>query len=149
MTKYPNRNGSKNSNWKGGKAPRKCIVCGCVFLAHKCHINRGGGKLCSRKCSDSLRSMAIVGNKNPSWKGGVTPEVIRSRVSKKYEVWRKEVFSRDGYACKKCGDSSGGNLNAHHILGFSKYPELRFSIDNGITLCKNCHKIEHKKRGAK
>ena len=145
-TKYPNRHGKNNSNWRGGKLRRKCGVCGKIFLEYPSKVKRGGGKLCNRKCLDSYRSTLISGKNNPSWKGGVTPEIIRQRVSTKYEMWRDEVYKRDNFTCQRCGDSKGGNLNAHHIKGFTAYPELRFLVDNGITLCTTCHKAEHKRK---
>lgn len=34
-------------------------------------------------------------------------------------------------------------MEVHHIKNFSEFPELRFAIDNGITLCKQAHKKFH------
>jgi len=60
------------------------------------------------------------------------------------KVWRLDVYERDGFTCRKCGDNIGGNLIAHHILPYALYPELRFDVDNGLTLCKRCHIRYHK-----
>ncbi len=77
------------------------------------------------------------GDKHPNWKGGVTPlnKLIRSSVE--YKLWRVAVFERDNYTCIWCG--SKGYIEADHIKPFAYYPELRFAIDNGRTLCLPCH----------
>ena len=80
-----------------------------------------------------------TGNKNGKWKGGITPINFKLRNSLEYKLWRKSIFERDNYTCIWCGQH-GGKLNADHIKPFSLFPELRFAIDNGRTLCVNCHK---------
>jgi len=69
--------------------------------------------------------------------------------STKYREWRSKVFERDNWTCQTCGARSQVGepvyLEAHHIKLWIKYPELRYKIDNGITLCRKCHKLIHKK----
>jgi len=89
-----------------------------------------------------------IGKNHWNWKGGVTPENTKIRHSIEYRLWRESVFARDNWTCQGC-EIMGGILNPHHIKNFADYPELRFAIDNGITLCKDCHILFHKIYGRK
>jgi hypothetical protein len=60
-----------------------------------------------------------------------------------YKTWRKRVFERDDYTCRRCG-ARGVRLNAHHTKPYALFPELRYCVENGITLCVACHKEEHR-----
>jgi len=72
-----------------------------------------------------------------NWKGG--PKEDRRMSDPYYRDWRSEVFKRDHYTCQLCG-CSGGQLNADHIKPWSKFPELRYELSNGRTLCVPCHR---------
>jgi 5-methylcytosine-specific restriction endonuclease McrA len=74
-----------------------------------------------------------------TWKGGITPKHIAIRNTVEYKLWRESVFKRDDFTCIFC-KIKGGTLNADHIKPFCNYPELRFEINNGRTLCVGCHK---------
>lgn len=78
------------------------------------------------------------GENAPGWRGGVCKESMKIRRSKKYKEWRTSVFEKDVYTCQCCGKYSG-KLQAHHIHSFSEHKEERFVLDNGITMCFNCH----------
>lgn len=59
-----------------------------------------------------------------------------------YKKWRQEVYKRDNYSCRWPGCvAKGKGLNAHHIKTWANYPGLRYFVPNGITLCKNHHKM--------
>lgn len=91
-----------------------------------------------RKAMKGLR----VGAKHPMWKGGITIEHTKIKNSFEYREWRRLVYERDRFTCLKCGVKAG-KLIAHHIESFGDNPELRVEIENGATLCKNCHDNFH------
>jgi 5-methylcytosine-specific restriction endonuclease McrA len=144
------RRGEKNPNWRGGKKEKVCINCGLKFQAYKedriyCSFN------CSQKSKKRIDKIAEKtrskkGKDTPNWRGGTTKESELIRASDKFKVWRNSVYSRDNWTCQKCGEI-GKKLHAHHIFNFAKYPNLRLSIKNGITLCRKCHREFHKRFG--
>lgn len=82
-------------------------------------------------------SFSRLGENNPNWKGGVQRN--RHNGDIRYTIWRARVFLRDDYTCQNC-KKRGVYLQAHHIQSWSKYPKLRYEIENGLTLCRDCHK---------
>ena len=91
------------------------------------------------------RKLGSKGEKNHNWRGGITSENQRIRGSIDYTLWKEAVFERDNWTCQSCG-KRGGDMNAHHILGFAKFPHLRFAINNGQTLCIKCHRKVNRKK---
>ncbi len=85
-----------------------------------------------RKLSESVkRAKAYMKSSDSS-----EHETIRKSLD--YKLWRESVLRRDNWACVFCF-VRGGKLHADHIRPFAYFPELRFSIDNGRTLCIPCH----------
>lgn len=80
------------------------------------------------------------GSKSHFWKGGITKGNQKDRATLKLKEWRRQVFIRDDFTCQGCY-IKGGRLEAHHIKSWAKYPEFRYELSNGQTLCKECHKL--------
>jgi len=89
------------------------------------------------------RESLCRGENHRWWKGGISPINELLRKSPEYKLWRKAVFERDNYTCIWCGRRDK-TIQADHIQEFSKRPDLRFAIDNGRTLCKECHIKRHR-----
>jgi len=102
-----------------------------------------------------------TGENNNKWKGGITSLTDKIRKTNKYKEWREKIYRRDNYTCQLCGDNSGGNLIAHHIVYFHNLIESNnikilsdiykceelWDINNGITFCDKCHEGFHNKNG--
>lgn len=87
--------------------------------------------------------LAISGENNVNWKGGVSAQTKTERntfmQTVEYKNWRRGVFQRDSFTCQKCGETGSGKLNANHVLPYVTFPELRLEVLNGETLCIDCH----------
>lgn len=146
--------GIKKLNWKEGRP--KCRVCPKQLSGYK---NKTGA---CKKCSFSFYT--VYGGRfekgyNPPFSGKKGAEIWgskenhprwisdRSKLKKSrsqaydyaYKLWMREVKNRDGWKCKISNDDCSGRLEAHHILGWKSHPELRYEINNGITLCHLHH----------
>ena len=119
---------------KQTKVEIECLNCGKKLLRTPSLVERVNRTFCSRECSVEHNR----GENNPSWRGGKSTELHRLRVSAAFKEWREFVFERDDYTCRECGQR-GGVLHPHHIKPFAKYPDLRFDVSNGVTLCVGCH----------
>lgn len=139
-----------NAYWKGKKFPIE--IRKKMSESHKKNpVRFWKGKKFSEETKEKIRK-SLKGNKRCLGKRWIVPnrrnpmrnELLLIRQSSGMVGWKNSVFSRDNFTCQVCGQY-GGKLNAHHIKSFNNYPELRQDINNGITLCVNCHKKCHKK----
>lgn len=126
---------------------------GCEYTMQNKEIQEKAKKTCLKKYGVDNYIKLIprrIREESPTWKGGkkITP---RNRQDYFYREWRKGVFERDKYTCQCCGANStntkGNYLVGHHIYNWKNFEDLRYSVDNGITLCLHCHHEFHKKYG--
>ena len=75
--------------------------------------------------------------------GNIRVGAARNRNSPAYAEWRQAVFERDNYTCQRCGTVREG-IEAHHIKPWAHFPESRYDVGNGATLCGPCHSRWHK-----
>ena len=124
-----------------------CNHCGTPTLKdHKARRN-GERFFCSLQCHGKWMSENLIGENNYRWNDELTDEERENgrTVNPGYYVFVKGVMARDNYTCRICGFTSQGGtgLNAHHLNSYDWDKENRTNIDNGITLCKDCHKDFH------
>lgn len=81
-----------------------------------------------------------VGEKSPRWiKDRTLVKLDKERGGPLHKQWSKNVKQRDNWKCKLADKNCKGKLVAHHILSWRDYPEFRYIINNGITLCHAHH----------
>lgn len=146
-------------NWKGKKQSPEHIA--------KRVAKKLGSKMSDE--AKNKMSLAKVGKKRPLWvlenqsrkmrekrAGTVLLTKLAEQIRKcfKYRQWRSDVFERDNWTCQVCFKRGGITLNADHIKPFALVCrenniksledglncEELWNINNGRTLCLECHK---------
>ena len=90
--------------------------------------------------------LEYLGKNHPNYNPNIPDEERFNRRGNDHKLWSRQVLSQNDYTCQICSQH-GGNLNAHHLNGWNAFPEQRFDLDNGVTLCVDCHKDFHKMYG--
>lgn len=115
-----------------------CELCNSVFLVNKARIKtvRFCSKVCQGKFFNGEKSCHYKKDRSSLKTYG---DDLKDRRSPRYIAWRKEVWLRDNFKCRIGNKGCDGRIEAHHILGWSEYVELRYEVNNGITLCHAHH----------
>ena len=83
---------------------------------------------------------------NKQFSGNVSQVLTGRQIERNKELeWKVAIKERDGHACQCC--QSKTKLVTHHLYAWKTYPDLRFNLDNGITLCADCHNDFHSRYG--
>lgn len=122
-----------NPNYRGGHN-KPCQHCGKEFWVIPATEGR---KFCSKPCAD-IGGFRYSGKDHPNYR----EEARRKNRGGPHHKWVNAVIGRDNATCQKCG-AKEIELHAHHIKSYKDHPDLRFDLDNGITLCFKCHWLTH------
>ena len=114
-----------------------CVVCEKEVKTQPSQINLRSRETCSRKCRYTLlRKRTEIKREEEGYTKHQLDRLARS--SPEATEWRESVFKRDDYTCQMC-KVRGTYLEADHIKPWAFFPDLRFELSNGRTLCRPCH----------
>jgi len=100
-----------------------------------------------RKKGENNPMYGVIRENNVLWNPDITDEQrVLQRKTYLDARFKKGVKARDSNTCKICGETKG-TIVAHHLMSYTEYPEFRYDIDNGVTLCEKCHIDFHEKFG--
>jgi hypothetical protein len=128
---------------------KTCVICNKEYPVYKAYLKKRNSFCCSVDCKSKYSSLRYSGENSFNWRGGISSQNKRIRKNIDWKNWRKSVFERDCYTCCSCGNRSKKDnpveLHPHHIKHYKTHENLRFNINNGLTLCVSCHKSVHSK----
>jgi len=122
------------------------VVRGLSKKRRKTALENGNGKwMKGKKLSEETKKK--IGNSNRgennwNWKGGIKVRGKSTLNTTDYRIWRMSVLKRDNFKYKISNPDCKGQLQTHHILRWAEHPELRYEVNNGITLCRFHHPLK-------
>jgi hypothetical protein len=92
--------------------------------------------------------IATSGKNHYNWRNDLSKkDRVARRSLKENSDWIQEILKQDNYKCQICNKEKSGHLNAHHLESYHWCKELRFDLNNGVTVCDACHMKFHNKFG--
>jgi hypothetical protein len=85
----------------------------------------------------------IMGDDAFDTKYSLIPRQYVSERDYRHAEWSLDVRRRDGFMCQKCGKGHAYTIHAHHIEAYNTAIDLRYDVNNGISLCRECHADFH------
>ena len=143
--------------YKQSTQRRVAVRCGCGFEREITYatLKAGKSKRC-RGCFAKFQRERYMGEKNPMF-GKTHSDEVRQKIreapksrGENHHAWRggmqkwfrRQVLKRDKNTCSRCGlkDVTPGFMEVDHIEPKALSESLRFDVENGMTLCPNCHR---------
>jgi len=147
---------SKNNNLTvlgiselSGRSICRCDCGGITEVFNKDFLS-GRVKSCGCLRSENMKRIGVHlrDHEHGNWKGGISSERQKLMAQKIYKDWKLSVFKRDNFTCLKCG-LKDNNLNTHHLANYEDNKEQALDLENGVTLCGECHRAFHAEYGRK
>lgn len=131
---------------KGAKhRPKTMFVFSCKECGQQFERRKGQEHVavyCSRRCKNVANGKMCKGTQLGPQRARKTHGMVNPRVHLGLELieWARKVRRRDGKCCR-CGSKQ--SLQAHHMIPVCEAPLLALCVENGETLCADCHAKEH------
>ena len=125
----------------------KC-TCGNEIICRGVSLTSGNTTSCGCRRRETWARM--IGDKNPAWNPSLTDKEREHRRehrkswSNDYGEWAQAVKERDDFTCRACRRRGSIYLESHHIVSWKKFPKCRYDVENGATLCRDCHRQFHR-----
>jgi len=92
----------------------------------------------------SISISGKIGQAAPNWNPNLTAEERAERKENRnndpeFVKWSIKIKERDNFKCVIPG-CNNHDLESHHLDNWNDFPDKRYDLDNGVTLCLEHHK---------
>jgi hypothetical protein len=120
---------------------KNCEKCTKPFWCYP--YNAAKRRFCSKTCSNKSTNIQQSNTKRAKAKKN-TGNNIKWRYNILYQEWRNACIARDNSICQNCFVTvTNRTVAVHHPKSWFDYPDNRYDVDNGVTLCRSCHNKIH------
>lgn len=126
-----------DQHFESGGTMMNCVCdCGENVSVSASHLKSGHTTSCG-----CFRLEMLQGEANPNYRPDLPMEERNGKRGYPIERWALSVKRRDNFTCQVCGSKE--KLVAHHLNSYASAKDRRYDIENGVTMCRDCHTDFH------